>query len=106
MIIIANFLICRVIYVCTRTMRNVMTSSRVDPRHLKKKILIPVSFNIGDLGKKKERKKRMKIRNNFFRCPDIHIHIRIAILPSSYNLRYCIARMRFLFISLDVKASF
>lgn len=56
MIIIANFLICRVIYVCTRTMRNVMTSSRVDPRHLKKKILIPVSFNIEDLGKKKKEK--------------------------------------------------
>lgn len=56
MIIIANFLICRVIYVCTRTMRNVMTSSCVDPRHLKKKILIPVSFNIEDLRKKKKEK--------------------------------------------------
>lgn len=103
MIIIANFLICRVIYVCTRTMRNVMTSSRVDPRHLKKKFLS--LFHLISKIWEKKRKKRMKIRNNFFRCPDIHIHIRIAILPS-YNLRYCIARMRFLFISLDVKASF
>lgn len=65
MIIIANFLICRVIYVCTRTMRNVMTSSRVDPRHLKKKILIPVSFNIGDLEKKKRKKEKNENSKQF-----------------------------------------
>lgn len=57
MIIIANFLICRVIYVCTRTMRNVMTSSRVDPRHLKKKFL-SLFHLISEIWEKKKKERK------------------------------------------------
>lgn len=94
-----------------------VTFSSVDPRYLKnslfykkkkkEKILIAILFSSSKMQfceKKKKREKRIKIRNNFFRCPDIYIYIRIVILPS--YIYAIVARMHFLFSSLDVKAIF
>lgn len=94
-----------------------VTFSSVDPRYLKnslfykkkkkKKFLLLfylVVRRCNFVKKKKKREKRIKIRNNFFRCPDIYIYIRIVILPS--YIYAIVARMHFLFSSLDVKAIF